>query len=62
MNYWFASHPELPISLAYSDEQYQNDLTFFKILIREIAELPDEAFIRTSGPRQVPLLRLPFPL
>jgi hypothetical protein len=48
MNYWFAAHPELPVSLPYSEKQYQNDLVFFKSLIREITELPDEAFIRTA--------------
>lgn len=48
MNYWFTTQPELPVSLPYTDEQYQKDLNFFKALIREITELPGEAFSRTA--------------
>ncbi|QRN84068.1 PD-(D/E)XK nuclease family protein [Chloroflexota bacterium] len=48
MNYWFTSQPELPISLPYSQGQYEQDLAFFTNLIREIAELPDNGFLRTA--------------
>ena len=48
MNYWFTSQPELPVSLPYTGDQYQQDLTFFTDLIEEIAELPEEAFPRTA--------------
>ena len=48
MNYWFTSQAELPVSLPYSGDQYQQDLAFFTDLIEEIAELPAEAFPRTA--------------
>lgn len=48
MNYWFTSQPDFPISLAYSNEQYELDQSFFTELIQEITELPEGAFQRTA--------------
>ena len=48
MNYWFAAHPELPIKLPYTSEEYQKDLAFFTGLIDEITDLPEEGFSRTA--------------
>lgn len=48
MNYWFASHPEVPISLPYTNEQYEQDLTFFTGLVQEIVDLPEGGFSRTG--------------
>ncbi len=49
MNYWFAAHPNTPISLPYSKEAYQEDLRFFEDLIRGILDLNEENFYRTEN-------------
>jgi len=48
MNYWFSAHPDTLVSLNYSEKTYQEDLTFFKELIQEIATRKEENFYRTS--------------
>jgi len=48
MNYWFASHPEVPISLSYSKKTYEEDIGFFEGVIQEILDRKAENFFRTD--------------
>ena len=48
MNYWFASHPETPVSLPYDPIAYERDRQFFSGLIKEISEKDEKDFKKTS--------------
>jgi len=52
MNYWFAPHPESPVSLPYSQQAYQADKTFFQNLIQEITSKNLDSFEKTSDPKK----------
>jgi hypothetical protein len=49
MIYWFAPHPETPISLPYSQSDYDADQTYFMGLIDEILHKTPESFSKTSN-------------
>lgn len=48
MNYWFAPHPETPLTLPYHQAAYDADSTFLTELINEILEKDEEAFFKTN--------------
>ncbi|MFW5713489.1 MAG: RecB family exonuclease [Brevefilum sp.] len=48
MHYWFAPRPEQPVTLPYSQDEYQSDRDFIKRLINEIAEREETRFLRTD--------------
>ena len=49
MNYWFALHPENPISLPYSQTAFEADQKNLSHLIWEIIETPEESFYKTHN-------------
>lgn len=48
MSYWFAPHPESPVSLPYNQADYEGDKTYFTTLLEEIQEKPESSFRRTD--------------
>jgi len=52
MNFWFAPHPEAPISLPYNQKTFQADQTFFENCIQEILDRNEENFFRTDDERK----------
>lgn len=48
MNYWFAPHPQTPVALPYSQKAYDVDQGYFMGLIKEILNLDEHDFARTS--------------
>lgn len=52
MNYWFAPHPEMPISLPYNQSDFESDQTFFMDLIDEILNRKPGAFFKISNSKK----------
>ncbi len=52
MNYWFANHPQTPLSLPYTEEDFRKDHTYFNDLIAEIKNKAPKDFFRTSDLKQ----------
>lgn len=48
MNYWFTINPAALVSLPYSNKEYQEDLTFIEVIIKEILDRKEENFFRTD--------------
>jgi hypothetical protein len=48
MNYWFATYPDSPVSLPYSNNVYQEDKVFFREIIQEISDRKEDHFYRTE--------------
>ena len=51
MNYWFAPHPQTPVSLPYSRSEYDHDRADLARLVNEICTSEATAFVRTSDTR-----------
>lgn len=52
MNYWFAAHPQSPVSLPYSHSDYQRDHADLTRLIEEISTSEPASFHRTHDLKQ----------
>ena len=48
MNYWFAAHPEVPVTLTYDQKAYEEDQTYLENCINEILDRKEENFFRTK--------------
>lgn len=48
MSYWFAPHPESPVTLPYEHADYEEDKAYFTKLLEEIQEKPESSFHRTD--------------
>lgn len=48
MNYWFATHPQSPVSLPYSQAAYEKDQVDLTALIEKICASEASDFIRTN--------------
>jgi len=52
MNYWFAAHPENPISFPYDQNSFAADQKYLSNLIRETIEATESAYIKTQDRRR----------
>lgn len=52
MNYWFAAHPQSPVSLPYSHSDYQRDHADLTHLIEDISTSEPASFQRTHDLKQ----------
>lgn len=48
MNYWFATHPQTPVALPYSQTEFERDLADLSALIEHICASEPADFIRTE--------------
>ena len=48
MRYWYATQPQMPITLVYSQSNYENDLAYLTDLIETISNAQENDFIRTA--------------
>jgi hypothetical protein len=48
MNYWFATHPQTPITLTYSKPEYERDQADLTALIEKICSSESADFVRTN--------------
>ena len=52
MVYWFPEHPDQTIRLPYSEEEYQQDMTYLRTRAAEMSSDKEEAYPRTGKARQ----------
>jgi hypothetical protein len=48
MHYWYATHPQKPISLVYSQAEYEKDRDYLILLIDTISNAEEQDFFRTD--------------
>lgn len=48
MHYWFAPHPQSPVTLPYSQNGYKSDRSYLRRLVNEIANREEAQFLRTE--------------
>ncbi len=52
MVYWFPAYPDQPVRLPYSEQAYEEDQTWLKMVIRELSPLKEEEYPKTDKKRR----------